>query len=386
MNVGDIVEVSAGKYDGKTGEVASVAAKSCTLIIDGQQTGNILFDAVKRKAAKSVAAPKSSSVPDTPKAKIKAASPPAAGSPDSVVTANLHSGQPKVFCLAIGASQDPSKAAIKTAADADVDLREVRFVPRRATATRGDNALPDVIDDVIVVKDWMESAGPHLVDVNRFVGRDDTNSLTRKAFLNKVDRLLEQPGQVFVLYYAGHGTDGQQPVINSVPGAFCMQKDGFVTLEDLINSWVGPQVTARRGQKFVVIADSCHSGALVQQLKMIHRERSREGLPNLNMAVQSACGASELSSGGLFTKPFVEKQMGDRMRFDWKAAMPHPSICGACRKFYTPKCANCALLHSAGYPRTLDEVQHPDYFTTWGGDTVSIDGFDMRFYRRASTK
>ena len=72
MNVGDIVEVSAGKYDGKTGEVASVAAKSCTLIIDGQKTGNILLDAVKRKAAKSLAAPKSSSVPDTLKAKTKA--------------------------------------------------------------------------------------------------------------------------------------------------------------------------------------------------------------------------------------------------------------------------------------------------------------------------
>ena len=51
MNEGDIVKVSGGKYDEKTGRVASVAAKTCTLIIDGEKTGNIALDAVSREAA-----------------------------------------------------------------------------------------------------------------------------------------------------------------------------------------------------------------------------------------------------------------------------------------------------------------------------------------------
>jgi len=45
--VGDTAKVSGGKYDGKTGTVASVAAKTCTLIIEGAKTGNISLDAVK---------------------------------------------------------------------------------------------------------------------------------------------------------------------------------------------------------------------------------------------------------------------------------------------------------------------------------------------------
>ena len=163
-----------------------------------------------------------------------------------------------------------------------------------------------------------------------------------------------------------------------------MQKDGYVTLDDLINMWVGPKVTARRGQRFVIIADSCHSGALVQRLKEMHLERKREGLPNLNVAVQSACAANELSTGGLFTAPFVEKQLGERSRFDWKGAVPHKSICTKCRSYYTDKCTSCAHLHKVvGFPRNVDDVQHPDFFATWGGDDAKASGFTLKFYRRA---
>jgi hypothetical protein len=307
------------------------------------------------------------------------------GSPDSI-TAKLTGSdkppgpEPKVRALAIGASQDPSAAAKQKAAEAAVDLREVRYIPRRFAGVRGGDPLPDVIDDVVTVKEWMESSGP--VEVNRFVGRDDTNSLTRKAFLAKVERLLAQPGELFILYYAGHGTDGTQAEHDAAPGAFCMQKDGYVTLDDLVNLWAGAQVTARRGQRFVIIADSCFSGALVGRLKQMHRERRREGLPNLNMAVQSACGTHETSTGGLFTRPFVEKQTGERSKFDWKGAIPHKSVC-SCRSFFKDGCSSCAMLHEEfGFPRHIGDVQHPDFFTTWGEDTINIGGFTLRFYRR----
>ena len=44
---------------------------------------------------------------------------------------------------------------------------------------------------------------------------------------------------------------------------------------------------------------------------------------------------------------------------------------------------SCTKLHKAGFPRSVDEVQHPDYFTRWGADNVSAGGFSLRFYRRA---
>ena len=44
-----------------------------------------------------------------------------------------------------------------------------------------------------------------------------------------VPHLLERDGDVFLLFYAGHGTSS---------GALCMQ-DGYITFEDLVNAWVG---------------------------------------------------------------------------------------------------------------------------------------------------
>jgi len=193
LQEGERAVVSGGKYDGQQGVVASVTAKSCTLLIDGKKTGNIPLEAVSRVGAAGAVA--AVDVSDS-------------GSSDSGA---------KVRALAIGASQDPSAEAKQKAVAADVDFREVRYVPRNLAATREGFPLPDVIDDVVTVKKWMEDSLDQMW-INRFVGRDDTNSLTRKAFLAKVDRLLAQPGELFILYYAGHGTDQSERL--AAPGAF----------------------------------------------------------------------------------------------------------------------------------------------------------------------
>eukprot|EP00947_MAST-08B_sp_MAST-8B-sp1_P006469 g6469.t1 len=406
---GQIVVVRGGKYDGEQGTVVSVASKTCRLRVKGEVTGNIQLSAVA--SIKSSSSSSSSSTTTTTTSMVGAASSnSAAGSDTRVLLSDDDSGDgssddrkgddhaSRVFALAIGASQDPSEDAMKMAASADVDLREARYHPRRL-ALRGSNALPDVIDDVVAVKEWLEETA-EVAEVKRFVGRDDTNSLTRRAFLNKVDKLLAQPGKVFVLYYAGHGTGGgssddggggggggDYDDDDAAPGAFCMQKDGYVTMDDLINAWVGAQVTARRGQRFVIVADSCHSGALVDYLREKHRERRREGLPNLNMAVQSACGAAELSTGGLFTQSFLEQQQRKRFSgksggFDWAGCVPEPTACTKCRKFFQSSCSNCRKMRDDGYPVTVEEVQHPTYFATFGGSSVEEGRFKLRFYAR----
>ena len=90
--------------------------------------------------------------------------------------------------------------------------------------------------DVVKVKDWCIAQFDAVV--TRFVCREDTESLTRKGFLNKVDRLLEQKGNVFILYNAGHGTKDAP-----FPGAFCLKgkrENNYVQLSDFINAWAEP--------------------------------------------------------------------------------------------------------------------------------------------------
>ena len=273
VSEGAIVIVSGGAYGGDRGTVISVASSTCRLLMaDGTRTGNIKLSAV------AVAA----DTPSTPtkKGAGNGGKTVQQSSPNGVE--DFPSDSPQVFALAIGASQDPDKKVgsyvraccvrpwwcpwwcdtcsppipsftltgglpyrcrcrqqslyhshaerppppsppsqfVEDAANADVDMRQVRYIPRRV-ALRSNNALPDVLSDVINVKSWLEEGN---VNVNRFVGRDDTNSLTKRAFLSKVNKLFEQPGSLFILYYAGHGTDETRG--EAAPGAFCMQKDG----------------------------------------------------------------------------------------------------------------------------------------------------------------
>jgi hypothetical protein len=190
--------------------------------------------------------------------------------------------------------------------------------------------------------------------VERFVGKSTTNSLTRKSFLSKLGRMLADPEPtLYILYYAGHGTEESNPELNCSPGALCMQplSEGFVSVEDLVNAWHGADIAQRGEKRFLVVADSCHSGALVDALRAVHEQRERKRQPNLNMAIQSACRSDELSYGGTFTNAFIryQEESGD---FDWR---------------------DC----------DLNGKQHPDYFSTWGGKSLETsDGFKIRLFRR----
>jgi hypothetical protein len=199
----------------------------------------------------------------------------------------------------------------------------------------------EVLGDVTKVKRWLrqffDSDDTFKECVTQFVGRDDTSSLTKTRFLNMVERMFEKPGKVFVLYYAGHGTDDKKN-----PGAFCVKgEECYVTLDDLINCWLGPRAhRGRRGKKFIIVADSCHSGHLVEQLKKEDKKRGK-GF-KLNMGIQAACAPDEVSWDGLFTRLFFDAQDPG---FDWEKAEGKIKI-----------------------------SQHPDFFTTWGTDTARLRG------------
>ena len=63
--------------------------------------------------------------------------------------------------------------------------------------------------------------------------------------------------------------------------------------------------------------------------------------------------------------------------------MPHVAVCGGCRSYYNEACGQCERLHKRyGFPRHVGDVQHPNYFSTFGGACVEVDGFKLKFYRR----
>jgi hypothetical protein len=293
--------------------------------------------------------------------------------------------------LLIGASQDPRTLKGVNPADLkDIEFRS-RFVPRKASmlaaaaavaagATRGLNALPDVMSDVATVKRFFDSREGRLEGMRvhtSFVGKDASGALTRLAFRNKLERLLDTDGQrVFVLYFAGHGSGDPEH-----PGALHVE-DGVITFGDLLACWEAKK--RLRSQYFVVIADSCHSGALVDQLKALPKDR-REGL---NMAVQAACRADELSTGGVFTETFTRKQLEPPGKFEWaKIYEQMTTHCRSCGTFFNQACGECRYMHrEMGYPLSKEELQHPTFYCTWtreGTAEVPVPAAGLRFFKRA---
>ena len=125
-----------------------------------------------------------------------------------------------------------------------------------------------------------------------------------------------------------------------------------------------------------------HHPSHITNLKAEHRLREREGLPPLNMAVQSASRAHEPSLDGFFTKKWLESNQTGR-EFDLSGAVPKPQMCTTCECYYCPGCEECEYIHhSLNWPRDLKDVQHPDYFCTWRDTGIDINGSRLNFYRR----
>ncbi|KAG8469853.1 hypothetical protein KFE25_006308 [Diacronema lutheri] len=288
--------------------------------------------------------------------------------------------------LLIGASQDPiNLAGVSRKELTGIDFR-ARYVPRRASAlaSRGSNALPDVLRDVQTMKRFFEARELPGVHVHTsFVGKDESGALTRVAFRSKLNRMLATAGKrVFILYFAGHGSGDA-----AHRGALVVE-DGVITFEDLLECWEAKPIGARRSQYFIVIADSCHSGALRDSLAKLDKARKDV----LNMAVQAACGADELSAGGVFTETFTGKQRTPAVHFEWqKIFEDQRPTCSECGAFFTESCRQCRRIHrDMGYPRSKEDVQHPAFFCTWkceqtGPPAVPVSSAALRFFKRDRT-
>jgi len=311
IELGDSVSVFGGKYDGESGIIGSIAAKTCRVFIDRiGMTGNIKLHQVTRSDTTTI--------------------------PDRNTTLDVN-------VLAIGADQERSPDADEIAEENDITYRYCRSRSLGPLKT---------LQDVVCIQHFMiarRGAGVPL-KIARFVNRSKSNSLTKQAFMNKLAKLLENPEpNVYIVFFAGHGHED---------GSLCMPSKAKITLEDLINAWHGGDFSARNGKKFFVVADSCYSGMLVNGLEKIHEERKKKRQPNLNMAVQSACSATEVAYDETFTRSFFHFQLNYSVPdmgppwVDWDTV-------------------------PAKYQ------QHPDYFSTWGNNKIITDaGFHLRLYRK----
>jgi hypothetical protein len=240
-----------------------------------------------------------------------------------------------VVAICIGASQDPKRI---DGFSSSQQSKVSQLMRRR----RAGNPLPDILKDVRSFHKMLEEMED--VEVQNPVIGEDGGKLTRRAFLSLFEDLVTVEGKtIYVLYYAGHGSER---------GGAMVMEDGVVPLADIISVWEG-RPGRKRGQKLILIADSCHSGKLIEQLKQVPK-RARD---TLNIGIQAACLPAELSSGGIFTEVFTQKQLHNK-NFQWKKRAQEQ---------------NCEE----------DEIQHPCYYTTWGTGTAETpDGFQFRFFSR----
>ena len=102
------------------------------------------------------------------------------------------------------------------------------------------------------------------------------------------------------------------PNRNVKGGELCLHEVGFCDLQGLLEPWIAAvkkESIDRRGEKknkhVVIIADSCYSGKLVEDLAALNQWPGPWNENDCTVTVQSACNSREVTFGGYFTPCFV---------------------------------------------------------------------------------
>ena len=184
------------------------------------------------------------------------------------------------------------------------------------------------------------------VDENQLLEETVYKSLINFAFGSVVDPIRNtfspEDDEMVLLYYTGHGLDGQSanmlnadlpdgqsssPLLHNhyfkiaenrtsdrtvKGGELCLHDVGFCDLMGLLTPWIAavneesrnaPGV--KKNKHLVVIADSCYSGVLVQDLEQLAKTSGPWNANGCTVTVQSACGSGEPTVGGYFTPCFI---------------------------------------------------------------------------------
>ena len=177
------------------------------------------------------------------------------------------------------------------------------------------------------------------------------NTLIRIALKDVFDHIRNtanpEKEEMVLLYYTGHGRDGESPdeqngsptphLVNTAislepnyfeaaddfithdrqlqGGEFCLHHIGYCDLEGLLRSWIAAlkeksinlpsSGVLKKNKHLVVIADSCYSGKLAEDLASLATKTGPWNENECSVTVQAACSADEPTFGGYFTPFFV---------------------------------------------------------------------------------
>ena len=124
--------------------------------------------------------------------------------------------------------------------------------------------------------------------------------------------LLENVGYHYNKEYFSAAQPNLPTNRNVKGGELCLHDVGFCDLQGLLEPWtaaVKKESTERFCEKHnkhvVIIADSCYSGKLVEDLNKLSQTRGPWNENGCTVTVQSACSSEEPTYGGYFTPRFV---------------------------------------------------------------------------------
>jgi hypothetical protein len=169
-------------------------------------------------------------------------------------------------------------------------------------------------------------------------------STSKHELLNVLADFLLREAAVHVVYYSGHGDQGEEgQKLGGLTGGALMvgcpdvvgSTDALVTLDDLMHVWDVAR-GRRRGGKLLLVIDACYSGKLVTKLRNLPK-----GVQDtLNIAIQAAGnarqGVAESDGGagnrhagtefsaGFFTSYWASRQGESRVR--WSVPKQHPQF------------------------------------------------------------
>ena len=161
-------------------------------------------------------------------------------------------------------------------------------------------------------------------------------------------------------------------------GELCLHEVGFCDLQGLLQPWIAAvkgrsanSVGTKHKKHLVIIADSCYSGKLVDDLAKM---KDRPGPWNENdcsVTVQSASRSDEGTFGGYFTPCFVyynqNREELDRLIGEWN---DNPELHHACRGFDLPS------------PQLETTTERPPENADDGPVLkISFQGFHLRLFR-----
>lgn len=103
---------------------------------------------------------------------------------------------------------------------------------------------------------------------------------------------------LYVLYYAGHGS--------KTDGSFEMERGQVVTLDAILNAWEQSAPYKANVSKLLIVADSCFSGKLVEELRKRAIQRvTRMTDAARTVAIQASCGPNEVAWDGHYIPAYL---------------------------------------------------------------------------------